>query len=73
MHAAAVEGHLNCIPPEFLTQATMTVRNYNGGTPIGAAIRYGHADQLPAEFVPKPPGALQRFLHKIGLARPHLT
>ena len=73
MHAAAVEGHLNAIPDEFLTHATMTVRNYNGGTPVSAAIRHGHTDQLPAEFIPKPPTALRRFLYKIGIARPHLT
>ena len=48
----------------------MTIRNYNGGTPIGAAIRHGHSAQLPPEFVPKPPTALQKFLYKIGASRP---
>jgi hypothetical protein len=73
MHAAAVEGHLDVIPPEFLTAATLNVRNYNGGTPVGAAVRYGHVSQLPAEFAPKPPSAWQRLLYKIGFARPNLT
>ena len=49
------------------------IRNYNGGTPIGAAIRHGHADQLPEEFVPKPPTAIQKFLYRIGATRPPHT
>jgi len=46
------------------------IRNYNGGTPLGAAMRYGHADQLPADLIPKPPGALQKLLYRLGVSRP---
>ena len=55
---------------EFLNRATLMIRNYNGGTPLGAAMRYGHADQLPAELIPKPPGALQKLLYRLGVSRP---
>jgi len=57
-------------PASSSNRATLLIRNYNGGTPIGAAIRHGHADQLPAEFVPAPPTAIQKFLYRIGASRP---
>jgi len=38
--------------------------------PSGAAIRYGHASQLPEEFIPKPPTALDKLLYRLGAPRP---
>ena len=70
LHAAAVEGHLKDVPPQFLNEATLTIKNYTGGTPIGAAIHNGHTDQLPFEFQPKPPTLIQKLLRKAGFYRP---
>ena len=70
LHAAAVEGHLDQVPPEALNAATLRLRNYTGGTPLGGAIRTGHGDQLPPEFRPKPPNWLQTLLYRTGISRP---
>ena len=53
-----------------INRATLSIRNYTGGTPIGAAIHNGHADQLPEEFRPKPPTIVQKILYKTGFSRP---
>ena len=58
------------MPREFLNRATLLIRNYTGGTPIGAAIHNGHTDQLPEELRPKPPTPLQKFLYRTGFSRP---
>jgi ankyrin repeat protein len=70
LHAAAVEGHLKDVPPQFLNRTTLTIKNYTGATAIRAAIHNGHADQLPAEFQPQPPTFVQKLLHKTGFFRP---
>ena len=64
------DQNLKDVPKQFLNRTTLTIKNYTGGTPIGAAVHKGHADQLPAEFRPQPPTLVQRMLYKTGFFRP---
>jgi len=51
VHFAAKYGHLDKIPPEFLTKESVTVYDKYGETPLHTAAYHKHADQIHAKFL----------------------
>ena len=51
LHVAAMCGHLDQVPLEFLTKETLSVLDKYGGTPLHEAAASGHADRIPIEVL----------------------
>lgn len=53
LYAAALNGHLDQVPEEWLTVENLTSRDNNGLTPLHAAARYGFLGQVPIDVLNK--------------------